>query len=56
MEMSQLITKHNLYWKEKLDTYLTEALENCRGAMRYYKIQKQDPLITIAKPLLDPYF
>lgn len=24
--------------------------------MRYYKIQKQDPLVTLAKPLLDPYF
>jgi glycogen debranching enzyme len=36
--------------------FLTEALENIRGTIRYYKIQEKKPLITSEFPLVNRYF
>lgn len=55
-EIAKLVQDSNTYWTNKIPEFLTEALENIRGTIRYYKIQEKKPLITKENPLVNRYF
>ena len=55
--MQRLIQTSNEYWTTTVSKWMEEAMENCRGTMRYFKLQLgRNQIKTDGEYLLDPYF
>ena len=54
-QVEKLVQKSNEYWTAKVALWLTEAMKNSQGTMRYFKLQLGRNLIQ-NDYLLDPYF
>jgi len=55
-EIEQLCEESNVFWQNKVAEFQSEALENIRGTIRYYKITEKNPLISLECPLVNRYF
>lgn len=52
----QLVQESNRHWTATVTRWVDEAMENCRGTMRYFKLELKRNHITDRNYLLDPYF
>lgn len=56
-QVEDLLRRSNDHWTHKINQeWIPEALECCRGTMRYFKLQLRRNLISEKNYLLDPYF
>lgn len=55
-KVEELVSASNLHWTTTVTQWVSEAIDNCKGTIRYFKLELKRTLISDQNYLLDPYF